>query len=159
MNPTIHLTDEQMYDLLEPSANPAAQPHFRSCSRCQAEVASLRESLAIFRDATTDVAAIAAPKLPPAIALTNSWSFGPKVWAASFATATAVLAVSISVLHPMHRNPVTNTTPGSAPQAALTNESDDALLDGIQQDLSTSIPPSLEPLAVPAASSETSTQN
>jgi len=33
------------------------------------------------------------------------------------------------------------------------------LLDGIQRDLSTPIPPSLEPLAVPAASSDISTQD
>ena len=159
MTQPFHLTDEQMYDLLEPAANPAAQPHLQSCPKCRAEFASLRESLLNFRTAATNLAAVAAPTYPP-VARTMSRLFGPKIWAASFATAAAVLAVSISMLHPVHNalgtSPATTT---SAPQAAQATESDDALLDGIQRDLSTSIPPSLEPLAVPAASGETSTQN
>ena len=158
MNPTIHLTDQQLYDLLDRIPNAAALPHLQHCTECQTEVANLRESLANFRGAATNLAAIAAPKLPPVAARSASF-FGPKVWAASFATATAVLALSIAVFHPVHNNPVSPKGSGDAPQALVTSESDDALLDGIQQDLSTSIPPSLEPLAVPAASSDTSTQN
>ena len=158
MNPKIHLTDEQMYDLLDPAANTVAQPHLQNCGKCQAEVANLRESLANFRGAVTHFAAEETPKFAPAVARATSWFVAPKVWAASFATATALLAVSIAVLHPVHNNPAKNVA-DAAPKAVLTNESDDALLDGIQQDLSTSIPPSLEPLAVPATSSETSTHN
>ena len=153
MTPTNHLTDEQMYDLLDPAANTAAEQHLKSCAACQHEVASLRESLTNFRGAATNFAAIAGPRIPPVAARSTSF-FGPKLWAASFATATAVLALSISMLHPIHNNTAT-----AGVQTVVTTESDDALLDGIQKDLSTSIPPSLEPLAVPAASGETSTQN
>ena len=158
MTPTTHVTDEQMYELLQPNASEL--PHLQICPECQAEVSILRQSVANFRSAATGFAAVEALKHPPLAARGSSWFFGPKVWAASFATAAAVLAVSISMLHPVHNS--TGTQPsrsGSAPQAALTTESDDALLEGIQRDLSTSIPPSLEPLAVPAASSGTSTQN
>jgi hypothetical protein len=159
MTKTFHLTDEQMYDLLEPASNAPAQPHLQSCAECQAELTNLRESLANFRGAATNLAAMSAPRHFPIASRITSWFFGPKVWAASFATATAILAVSISVLNPVHGGSGTNTSANSAAQTALATESDDALLDGIQQDLSTSIPPSLEPLAVPAAASETSTQN
>ena len=159
MTKTFHLTDQQMYDLLEPASN-AAQPHLQSCAECQAELTNLRESLANLRGAATNLAAMSTPRYSPLASRITSWFFGPKIWAASFATATAVLAVSISVLHPVHRTPGTSpSTTTSAPQATLATESDDALLDGIQVDLSTSLPPSLEPLAVPAAGSETSTQN
>jgi len=160
MTPTFHLTDQQMYDLLQPAGNEPAHLHLQTCTDCQAELTNLRESLLNFRDATTSLAAVAAPRYPPLASRAATWFFGAKVWAASFATATAVLAISISVFHPIHSRPGTDTAATtSIPQAALAVESDDALLDGIQQDLSTSIPPSLEPLAVPTASSETSTQN
>lgn len=160
MNQTFHLTDDQMYDLLEPAANAPTPSHLQNCPECQAEFATLRESLLNFRRAATNLAAAAAPTRPPIAARVPSWFFGAKVWAASFATATAVLAVSISVLHPVHMGAGASTSAAvSTPQSAVTGESDEALLDGIQRDLSTSIPPSLEPLAVPAASSETSTQN
>ena len=160
MTQTFHLTDQQMYDLLEPATNPATQSHLQSCPKCQAEFATLRESLLNFRTAATNLAAVAAPTYPPVASRTIARFFGPKVWAASFATATAALAVSIAMLHPVHNTlGTTAASTASAPQAAPAAESDDALLDGIQRDLSTSIPPSLEPLAVPAASGETSTQN
>ena len=159
MNPTLHLSDEQIYDLLQSSANPATQPHLQNCPDCRAELANLRESLANFRDASTRLAAVAAPTRPPVLARAASWFFGAKIWAASFATAAAVLAISLSVLHPVHTSTVTGTASGSPSQTAFPSESDDALLDGIQKDLSTSIPPSLQPLAVPAASSDSSTQN
>jgi hypothetical protein len=75
--------------------------------------------------------------------------------------ATVLLAVSISVLHPGQSTPKKNvTTAAETTQvAAPAAESDEALLDGIQQDLSTPIPPSLEPLTVPAAPSDISTQD
>ena len=159
MNPTIHLTDEQIYDLLDPAANTAAQTHLQTCGQCQAEIANLRASLANFRSAAISLAAMTAPNLPRVAAPIQSWFCGSKVWAASFAAATAVLALSISVLHPLHHTTEANPTSGSASKAAFSTESDDALLDSIQLDLSTSIPPSLEPLSVPAASAETPTQN
>jgi hypothetical protein len=155
-----HLTDKQMYELLEPVSNGDATQHLQSCSTCQAELTHLRASLATFRSTATNFAAAAAPMRPPIASRISKRLFGPKVWAASFATATALLAVSISVFHPAHNGSGTTTaTTTNTLQVAPATESDDELLDGIQSDLSTSIPPSLEPLAVPAASSETSTQN
>ena len=159
MNPTIHLTDEQLFDLLDPTANAAAQQHLQTCGQCKAEVANLRTSLANFRSATISLAAVTAPNLPHVTAPIQSWFYGSKAWAASFAGAAAVLALSIAVLHPLHYRTEANPASGSASKAGFSTESDDALLDSIQLDLSTSIPPSLEPLSVPAASAETSTQN
>jgi anti-sigma factor RsiW len=155
-----HLTDQQMYELLEPASNGDAIQHLHSCSICQSELTHLRASLATFRGTATNFAAAAAPMRAPIAARVAKKLFGPRAWAASFATATALLAVSISVLHPGHNTAGINTaTTIDAAQAAPPAESDDELLDCIQSDLSTSIPPSLEPLAVPTASSETSTQN
>lgn len=162
MIPTNHLTEEQLYDLLEPATNAISHPHLLTCSLCQAELANVQASLHLFRDAATGFAASAAPHRLPIASSVATRFFSPKIWVTSFATATAVLAISISVLHPVHSGTVTAPAPVAAvaaPQVADPPVSDEALLEGIQQDLSTSIPPSLEPLAVQTASRETATQN
>jgi anti-sigma factor RsiW len=164
MIPTNHLTEEQMYDLLDPTANASAQPHLLTCLECQAELTNLRSSLGLFRDAAAGFAASEAPRRLPVASPVATRFFSPKIWATSFATATALLAISISVLHPVHSGTVTTPAPVTtaavaAPPTTAPPVSDEALLEGIQQDLSTSIPPSLEPLAVQTASSETKAQN
>jgi len=160
MNPTNHLTEEQMYELLDNAANTSSQPHLLACSECQSELTNLRTSIGLFRDAATGFAASEAPRRLPAASSVATRFFSPKIWATSFATATALLAISLSVLHPVHT--VTVTAPVAAvatPQVTAPPVSDEALLEGIQQDLSTSIPPSLEPLAVQTTSSEFATKN
>ena len=160
MIPTNHLTEEQMYDLLHPTANTASHPHLLECSQCQAELTALRTSLGLFRDAATGFAASAAPRRLPVAAPASTTFFSPKIWATSFATATALLVLSISVMHPTQTGSATAPVVAEvAPQQTTAQVSDEALLEGIQQDLSTSIPPSLEPLDVQTASSETATKN
>ena len=78
----------------------------------------------------------------------TSWIPRP-IWAASFASAVAVLGVSLSLMHPHTDAPVA-ATPAIASHTAPPELSDEALLDGIQNDLSTSVPPSLQPLEVSA---------
>jgi hypothetical protein len=72
------------------------------------------------------------------------------IWAASFASAVAVLGVSLSLMHPRTVTPVAER-PITTATSVQPEESDEALLDGIQRDLATSVPPSLEPLEVAAA--------
>jgi len=160
MIPTNHLTEEQMYDLLDPTADTNLHPHLRACTHCQSELTNLRESLDLFRDAATSFAASAAPRRLPVVEPVASRFFSPKIWATSFATATALLVISLSVLHPAASGPGKAPIAAvAAPQTTASADSDEALLEGIQQDLSTSIPPSLEPLAAQTASSENATQN
>jgi hypothetical protein len=148
-----HLSDEQLCCLLEDptGAGASTRLHLGSCMACQSELATLRASLSNFRAAATGYAAVQAPKqrLVVAVAPKTSWMPRP-VWAASFASAVAVLGVSLSL---MHSHPVTQVAgrPVAAVSPAQPEVSDEALLDGIQRDLSTSVPPSLEPLEVSAA--------
>jgi anti-sigma factor RsiW len=153
-----HLTDEQMYELLDRNPNAQAQSHLQSCAGCRSEVSSLRASLLDFRAAATSFAAAEVPPLAARTVAPRAHSFRMQIWAASLTAATALLALSIAVVHPV-KAPVNGVTTTTSTQPAATTESDDALLDGIQQDLSTNIPPPLEPLEVPAAAGETSTQN
>jgi hypothetical protein len=145
-----HLTDSQIADLLDHSAGAITQHHLLSCARCQAEVTELRTALTGFRVAATSLAAAETPALRlQREASPATHGLRAYAWAASLATAAAMLALSVSLLQPAHSGG--KAVPPAV--AAVTNApavSDEALLDGIQQDLSTSIPPSLEPLAVPA---------
>ncbi len=146
-----HLTDDQMAQLLDETAGAITQQHLLSCAQCRTEVAELRAALTGFRAAATGLAAAEAPTLHPRPAAASPAPIGFRryAWAASFATVAAMLALSVSLLGPAHPGgkavPAVVTAQTNAPAV-----SDEALLDGIQQDLSTSIPPSLEPLAVPA---------
>jgi predicted anti-sigma-YlaC factor YlaD len=160
---THHLNEEQLYTLLDAPANDApasvtpAQQHLRECAHCRAEFAELQASLAGFRHLTTSLATpppalrhtVPAPKL-------TFHMFSRHGIAASFATALLLLGVSLSVVHP-HRNaltpPATNVT-----SEVASSLSDEALLDGINRDLSASVPPSLQPLALPADSGKTTTK-
>jgi anti-sigma factor RsiW len=141
-----HLTDEQIAELLDQSAGAITQQHLLHCSHCQSELATLRASLANFRVAATNLAAAETPALSQRRIVAPSRSFRRNAWAASLATAAAMLAISVALIRP--NAPVHIDAPNvNTPTVTV---SDDALLDGIQQDLSTSIPPSLQPLAVPA---------
>ncbi len=162
--PDQHLSDEQMFGLLELADHPAepeqsgsaARLHLAACAACRQEFAGLRDSLANFRVAATGFAAAEGPKHAPRLVVARQpHRFRRHAFAASFATAVVLL---VSFVHVDRSSPV-RVPISPAIQAPIASESDEALLDGIQTDLSTSIPPSLEPLAVPSASGEASTKN
>jgi hypothetical protein len=163
MNPN-HLTTEQLYQLLD-DPNHTTGTHLHLCAQCRHEVSALRASLSGFRDATLALAAAqleARPLAPPRPA--SRPRFAPagmslQFFAASCATALAVIATSLSLLVP-HRAPAPNAAPaGSTAAARAASDSDDALLNGIAQDLSAPVPPSLAPLQVAAPNSSINQQN
>jgi len=162
-----HLTDAQMFGLLDApdDTDASTRLHLVGCPSCQSEFSTLRSSLTNFRAAATNFASAEAPALASnrvarSIARARPSRFRRHAWATSIAAATVLLAISVPFVHPGHKppaaqkSPVTSTADVNSPV-----ESDDALLDGIQRDLSTSIPPSLEPLAVPSTSSSTDIHN
>ena len=164
MNQLSHLTDEQLYDLLDPTLDQAPDAdthlHLLDCAGCRTEFTSLRASLVNFRAAATNVAAATAPTSRPMSSSLRTYSSRPRIWAASLAMATMLMAVSVAVIHPGTTPPIKNASTVETPQVVpAATESDEALLDGIQRDLSTPIPPSLEPLTVPAASGDISTKD
>jgi anti-sigma factor RsiW len=154
-----HLSEAQILDLLSGNdqPSPSSKQHLTHCAECQQELAGLRQSLNLFRVATTAFAHAEAPRSVrrPVAAPAG---FRRYVWAASLATAAALISLSISLLHPGQS--IQNTGRLAHPtQTAAASVSDDALLNGIDDDLATSIPPSLDPLATPATTGRTSTQN
>jgi predicted anti-sigma-YlaC factor YlaD len=157
-----HLTETQLYSLLDhgnSEAGDAAQ-HLDACSACRTELDALRDALTNFRLTADSMSSHLAPVRPPAEPTRARFFPMPQTaWAAGLVAAMALCMTSISVLHrPAAPNtPVATVLPAAAPAGA---PSDDALLEGIDQDLSTSVPPSLAPLDVTSASAQsTSTTN
>ena len=152
-----HLTDAQFFNLLDApeSADASLRAHVGSCAACCAELAMVSASLTNFRDAATSLAH-AEMSRQRVFVPTPQPRYHRLVWSASLTLAAIVFAASVSFVRPgIHVDaPIRVAT-----QTASSNVSDDALLDNIQQDLATSIPPSLEPLAVPAASGAANASN
>ena len=160
---TPHLTHEQFCDLLLDSTPQAAhesgrlellREHLRDCSICAADFASLNESLTVFRSTATAwstrewnraKANAVSQRLAPA----RPRSFMP----AALWTAAAALVVSATLPFALHRTPPANPkTPVAVVHTATpTNQSDEALLEEVNETLSSSIPSPMEPLDDPTA--------
>jgi hypothetical protein len=154
---TLHLTHEQLCDvILADSSLPhegtstIVQDHLLACLHCSAELESLRASLALFRDASTSYSGQQFARsfmkrgsiAPPQHFLTQ-----PLYWAAA-----AVLLVAASFPLSLYRqqHPVPAATAVVAPHAT---ESDEALLEDIDQTLDADVPSPMQPLADPTAGS------
>lgn len=143
MNP--HLSSEQFDGILSGQPSPDAKLHLSGCAQCSGELASLREAFGNFRETASGVAEqhrLLAVTSPPRRVPRMAWGL-----------AASVLFVSIAAPLAVHRHPaVPVAEPVAQTPAAM---SDEALLDTVQDDLSTSVPESLLPLAATPASGNT----
>ena len=153
-----HLTTEQLNDLLlSPSIAPNTQVdrHLRACSACAEELLSLRASLANFRSAATSFAYHQSTLVPRTAAPAPSsrlLSFrAPLSWAA--AAAIVVAAVLPASMHRLRPKP----SPAPVTVAPHTQQSDEALLEEINQNLSAPVPSAMQPLNDPTGSLSNST--
>jgi hypothetical protein len=158
---TPHLTHEQLSDLVLLSgptqetgftaakAALAAHDHLLECSSCTTELETLRNSLSLFREAAHNYAdhRFAQPVVHKSIAPSPRFRSHIAYWAAA-----AALIVGVALPFTLHRSAASTPQPvavvhSSTPAA----ESDEALLDGIADDLSTDVPSPMQPLADPTA--------
>ena len=151
-----HLTHEQLCDLILGDPSPETTDHLRDCHLCAAELATLTQSLAAFRSAT-DVWAgrewihqqtrTREPHRPASSIKTFMF---PALW-----TAVAALLVAVTLPLALHHNAPSSTTTTANPAAVATQpsatQSDEALLEEIDQTLSSSIPSPMQPLNDPTA--------
>jgi hypothetical protein len=156
---TPHLTHEQLCDLVivEPgisnSASEAAHDHLRACLLCTAELQNLRASLSLFRNATHSFAR--QQYVRPTV---NKASIAPPPGYLShvlYWAAAALVALALALPVGLHRQHSHVPPPSAAVVTPQTTESDEALLEGIAQDLSTDVPSPMRPLAAPTASTAT----
>jgi hypothetical protein len=161
MNPhlTDHLTHEQLCDmLLARSPHPlssdfaALQQHLSDCPSCTMELANLRTSLSVFRKASNSYSQQQLTQLHINSTPTPSRTImHPIYWAAAAALCIAA-ALPVALHRQSQSAPVSSAStinPAPSPQ------SDEALLEEINQEISAPIPSPMQPLADPTASSAT----
>jgi hypothetical protein len=167
---TLHLTHEQLCDLVlagAPLSSETATPdslrndsdvvqaHLQACAVCSAELATLRDSLSHFRDASTSFARqefAQSYAQRSSIAPPHSYLSQPLYW-------TAAALIFVAALFPlsMRRQPALSPlTHTAASVSSQTTESDEALLTDIDQMVSADVPASMEPLADPTAATTAS---
>jgi hypothetical protein len=153
---TIHLTHEQLCDVLlagsslpQEGSPTIVQEHLRACLLCSAELESLRASLTLFHQASTAYAGqtfAQSAMRKGSIAPPERYLTQPLYWAAA-----AVLLVAASFPFTMHRpQPLIPSSAATAYVSPHGAESDEALLEDIDQKLSADVPSPMEPLVDPA---------
>jgi hypothetical protein len=168
---TLHLTHEQLCDLIladsslrpesisendHQSGSDVVQAHLRACLICSAELRSLRDSLAHFRDASVSYARqefAQSYARRSSIAPPHSFLSQPLYW-------TAAAVVFVAALFPLslrQQRSVSSGTATTASRSAQTTESDEALLADIDQKVSADVPSPMEPLADPTAEANATT--
>ncbi len=178
LQPTQHLNHQQLCDLLigDPqdgallaSGLPEAQQeHLRDCLICASELDLMRSSVAGFHDASVAIADRELARRPIRPRFASIYGAQPRgliTFAFVWATAALVIAAIIPMgllnprLNPMNSPDTTVTQPATTSEAQ--SDSDAALLDGIDQDLSAAVPTPMQPLAGPSAetTAEPDTQN
>lgn len=161
MNSTIHLTQQQFCDLLIAAPSETSpelerlRDHLQRCPKCAEELASLRHPLENFRSSVTAWASHnAASRLwkTPAARPHMFGSFSSWMLAA----AALILLTILPVVAHHHDSPSTgnharSAVPGSS-YASSTSTGDEALLEAVDQTVSSSIPTPMQPLADPTGS-------
>jgi anti-sigma factor RsiW len=163
-----HLTDEQFAERIATSPTATApsvalaEAHLLVCEQCAAQMASLRESICLFREASSAYADEQLRRRPrwevpvrPALVR----RFIPMYWVA----AAAMFLTALLPMQVLRRN-----IPASPPTVAVRvadrpAQSDEALLEEVNSEISASVPTSMQALADPTAdassvSSQTSVQ-
>jgi hypothetical protein len=140
-----HLTSEQMDALLSHPETRERSQHLRVCGTCSDELESLR---AVVSDLRTAVIGSAAEHRRCAVMPAPAQRTPRAMW--SLVAATALLCVAGPIL--LHTKPAhvaVVPTPQPQVQGAV---SDEQLMSDIQQDLSSSVPQAMLPLAAKDAS-------
>ena len=157
---TPHLTHEEIDNLLSRSRSGSGSTllaettaHLEECRDCREEFTFLSQSLGNFKLAATHVSAKQASTrllAPSTIHRSHFFSLPRAAWATGLVAALAIGAISVRVFDQQpasHSASATIRMQSARTQSQSTqDQSDDALLQSIDKDLSATVPPSLEPL-------------
>lgn len=152
-----HLNEDQFGDLLALSPADATPEHLLACDACAAEVAAIRESLAVFRDASRAYADNELRRMPQ-MALPSRRLISPAMQPAWWLAAAATLLVALSPMQ-MQRMRTIHQTAQVAGSSSTANaeQSDEALLDDVDREASASVPSPMQALASPSTALDAST--
>ncbi len=145
-----HLTEEQFGELLSASScagTTPAEAHLDTCAQCAAEFAQLRDSLSLFRQATTSYAGdqlrpMALPARPFSPASERVW------WTAAAALVLAAI-LPMQALRQHTQRPAPSAASAQAAVQDDTTAADQALLEDISTVTSASVPTPMQALADP----------
>lgn len=150
-----HLSAEQIGELLGSEAAASltreqaeARAHLYACPQCTAELDSLREVLALFRETTSAYATEQLARVPrPSFArLPVRRPFTPGLlWAA----AGLLVIAGLVPLEMQHQRGLKQLPPAGTSSPAARAVSDEALLEEINLELAASVPASMQPLDEP----------
>jgi hypothetical protein len=148
------------------------EDHLRACPLCAGELRALEAALVNFREAATSFANqelsllrsrdADRPVFPVRRAVLSSHRFyhKPFVWAVAAVLLVGATVGSVLPLH-LHRQHAFDASSVAAISSALKSspapESDQALLEEVDQDLSSSVPSALEPLDDPISTTDAGT--
>jgi len=167
-----HLTEVQFGELLDGTkdnvvnktdrALSPAEEHLLTCAQCATELATLREALVLFREVSTAYAESELRNIPrvelPA-RRARMFTLRP----AYFAAAAALLLASFIPIQMLHQR-AQKAAQQAASATAATNferyasESNEALLDDVNNAASASVPDSMQALADPMGTNDLSVQ-
>jgi hypothetical protein len=146
------------------------EDHLRACPLCAAELSSLQSSLTNFRAATTRFADQELARLKASRPQTQFVSLMPQrkaplarrpfLWACAavlLVGATTGILVPVALHH--QDRAVTTAAVSPAQEAAPAPESDQALLEEVDDDLSSSVPSAMQPLSDPLPTQSTDTRD
>jgi hypothetical protein len=169
-NASSHLTDDQFNELLAsrradgqdtPSAGSesdsylqSAEAHLLACEECAAEFACLRESLSLFRQASSAYAENQLRSVQPRPLPLRLPALQPAYWAAAASIALAALLP----MQMMYRHSAAPKPPVTATIPEHSAESDEALLEDVNREVSESVPTPMKALADPTSTTATSVQ-
>jgi hypothetical protein len=132
-----------------------AQAHLLLCPACAAELANLRDSLSLFRQASSAHANHELQSLPP-ISVPNRGLLFPALQPAHWFAVAATLLIAILPIQSFRLRSI-QSTPAEAYSAADTTQSDAALLDDVDREASASVPAPMQALSDPTATGDTDT--
>ena len=161
-----HLTGEEFGALLAISATQGADPelaraeaHLLACEACAAELAGLREAIALFREASSAYADSELRRMPRWILPDKRVlprTIVPAYWVAAAAMLlTALLPMQVLRRHAVAPQPTVASSAASGAASgdrASTAQSDEALLDDVNREISASLPAPMQALADPTSS-------
>ena len=135
---TNHLTNYEQEDYLLGERTSRMLHHLAECSACQANVTHLQQTLGNLRTVAVEYSATSLAQHPLAklSAVDRPTSFFAPRWA--FAAVLPLLLLLLTLL-PVHPS-------GTAPAHPAVSLSDDALLDQVDEQLSVTVPSSMESL-------------
>jgi anti-sigma factor RsiW len=154
-----HLTGEQFGELMAGTTEAAggelalAEAHLLVCEQCAMELASLREAICCFREASSAYADEELRQRPRWILPARSSSprsFVPAYWLAAAAMFLSAL-LPLQVMHRHSAAPAAASVSSVAASNAASNaQSDEALLADVNSEISASVPTSMQALADPS---------